>query len=246
MKKLELYINELKDNQDWDAFLKAESGLPGPRANLELMEAVVLTGSEETFLRYLALSPEEAPADTAEGYLRLCGVAGLGRLVREGKKEYLQTLRSLASDDGWRVRECVAIALQMYGESSMEGLLEEMALWVKGNSYEKRAAAAALCEPKLLKNKAHAVQVLVLLDELTTAINEIGDRKADSFLALKKGLAYCWSVAMVAAPEEGKRLFEKWMESTDKDIRWIIKENLKKNRLVKMDEAWVARCIEQL
>ena len=246
MKKLESYINELKNTQNWDAFLKAESGLPGPRANLELLEAVALTGTEETFLGYLALPPEEAPADTPEGYLRLCGVVGLGRLLREGKRQYLQTLRGLASDEGWRVRECVAMALQMYGEACMQELLEEMALWVKGNSYEKRAAAAALCEPKLLRHKEAAIQVLNLLNEITESIKNIQDRKADSFVTLKKGLAYCWSVAMVAAPGEGKQLFEKWMESGDKDIRWIIKENLKKNRLLKMDQEWTEGCIGRL
>jgi hypothetical protein len=32
---------------------------------------------------------------------------------------------------------------------------------------------------------------------------------------------------------------EKWMVHPDKDIRWIMKENLKKNRLVRMDAEWV-------
>ena len=37
---------------------------------------------------------------------------------------------------------------------------------------------------------------------------------------------------------------EKWLASPDPDIRWIMRENLKKNRLVKMDAAWVARMVE--
>jgi len=32
---------------------------------------------------------------------------------------------------------------------------------------------------------------------------------------------------------------EKWMANPDKDIRWIMKENLKKRRLVRMDAEWV-------
>ena len=51
---------------------------------------------------------------------------------------------------------------------------------------------------------------------------------------------------MVAAPEEGKVFFEKWMESKDKDIIWLLKENLKKNRLQKMDAVWVAHSVEHL
>jgi hypothetical protein len=37
----------------------------------------------------------------------------------------------------------------------------------------------------------------------------------------------------------GKLLFEKWAKSTHPDIQWIVKENLKKNRLIKMDIEWV-------
>jgi hypothetical protein len=59
-------------------------------------------------------------------------------------------------------------------------------------------------------------------------------------------MAYCWSVAVAALPEEGKPLMEKWFESEDKDIRWIMKENLKKNRLVKMDGNWVKKSLKKL
>jgi hypothetical protein len=32
---------------------------------------------------------------------------------------------------------------------------------------------------------------------------------------------------------------EKWLNSGDCDIRWVMLENLKKNRLVRMDPGWV-------
>ena len=38
---------------------------------------------------------------------------------------------------------------------------------------------------------------------------------------------------------------EKWLTSSDKDIRWIMKENLKKNRLVRMDADWVKKLAER-
>lgn len=68
----------------------------------------------------------------------------------------------------------------------------------------------------------------------------------EGFIALKKGLAYCWSVAIVKNQEVGKEVFEKWISSEDKNIMWIIKENLKKNRLIKMDEDWIKKCKEKL
>ena len=67
------------------------------------------------------------------------------------------------------------------------------------------------------------------------------DRRGEDFLTLRKGLGYCWSVAVAALPAEGKALMEKWLVKPDKDVRWIMKENLKKNRLVRMDAGWVKK-----
>jgi len=72
------------------------------------------------------------------------------------------------------------------------------------------------------------------------------DQKPDDFLPLKKGLGYCWSVAVAALPDEGKALFSAWLDTTDKDIRWILRENLKKNRLLTLDPEWVSACINHL
>ena len=47
---------------------------------------------------------------------------------------------------------------------------------------------------------------------------------------------------MIAAePETGKPLLEKWLASPDPVIQKIMRENLKKNRLVRMDPTWVER-----
>ena len=51
-------------------------------------------------------------------------------------------------------------------------------------------------------------------------------------------MGYCWSVVVAALPDPGKQLMEKWLTSTDKDISWMMRENLKKNRLLKADPAW--------
>ena len=39
---------------------------------------------------------------------------------------------------------------------------------------------------------------------------------------------------------------EKWLVHPDKDVRWIMKENLKKNRLPRMDAAWKERWLAQI
>jgi hypothetical protein len=71
------------------------------------------------------------------------------------------------------------------------------------------------------------------------SIEEYQDRKADEFQAFRKGMGYCWSVAVVALPEEGKSLMEKWFTSDDGDVLWIMKQNLRKKRLERMDAEWV-------
>jgi hypothetical protein len=59
-------------------------------------------------------------------------------------------------------------------------------------------------------------------------------------------MGYCWSVAVSALPERGKPMLEKWLNSENKDVRWIMRENLKKNRLARMDANWVKACLARL
>jgi hypothetical protein len=246
MSKTKRYREILSTPDEWDAFLLAESGLPGPRANLELVQAVADVGDEARFRRYLAFDAVQAPTNSAAEFLPVCGVVGLGRLLAEGHTGVLETIRACAADPRWRVREGVCMALQRLGQVDMDALLAEMEQWQYGNLLERRAAAAALCEPALLRDPAHARRVLQLLDNITASLSEVTDRKSDPFRVLRKGLGYCWSVAVAALPEEGKRYVERWFGSEDKDVCWIMKENLKKKRLVRVDAAWVARWQKQL
>ena len=269
MTKADDYRAVLRDLPDWEPYLLAHANLPGPRGNLELAAAAADEGTEAQFRRWASLGPDVAPENTPECFLVFCGVVGLGAVMAGrgeafpgepagtgspisdatssvtedacGNASPLLTLRTLASDPRWRVREAVAMALQRWGDADMDALLAAMADWVCGNPLEQRAAAAALCEPRLLRQSEHAAAVLEILDGIIASIDQANDRKADAFKTLRQGLGYCWSVAVAALPETGKPLMEKWLTSADPDIRWIMAENLKKNRLVRMDAAWVAR-----
>ncbi|AET67784.1 hypothetical protein Desor_2181 [Desulfosporosinus orientis DSM 765] len=241
MAKVDSYKEILKKLPEWDSYLLAESGLPGPRGNLELLEAVSEVGSEALFKRYLTFDPEKAPTGTAEEFIAVCGVVGLGQLIKQGQTDYLPCLRSFAQDPRWRVREGVAIALQIVGSWNMKFLLHEMDVWSRGDFLEKRAVAAAVCEPKLLKDRETVSGVLNLLDRITEDLLHAANRKDDNFKVLRKTLGYGWSVAVVAGPEKGKALLEKWFSHEDKDIRWIMKENLRKDRLSRMDKEWTGQ-----
>lgn len=242
MSKTEDYQQTLLTLNDWAPFLKKNSGLPGPRGNLELAHAVAKIGDQKQFEHFLTFDGME---NTPEVFVLFCGVIGLGKLAAT-HPELFSRLREYASDTRWRIREAVATGLQLSGDQSMDMLLSEMKKWIKGNWYEKRAVAAALAEPRLLNQSKHAKQVLQILDRITESMETDDKAKDESYKVLRQGMAYCWSVAVVAAPEIGKPLMEKWLVSLDKDVRWMMKENLKKNRLLKMDANWVKECLKKL
>jgi hypothetical protein len=217
---------------DWDAFLLGESGLPGPRANLELVQAVADEGRLEQFRRWIRCDEE---------YLAMCGAVGLGRVLADGADDVLGQLRTLAGDGRWRVREGVAIGLQRLGARDMAHLLAVLRPWAEGSWLERRAVVAALCEPALVRDEAHARAVLEVLDLITAGLVSADERNAAEFRVLRQALAYGWSVAIVGCPGVGKPLLEKWLACGDRDGEWVARENLTKSRLKRMDPEWVQR-----
>jgi hypothetical protein len=239
MTKMDEYQKKLRELESWDQYLLQESGLPGPRGNLELAQVVADQGDAALFERYLAYNAGLAPTNSPYEFLAFCGVVGLGCLLAEGQMGWLNTIRLCASDRRWRLREGVAMALQRLGDADMDLLIHEMKVWSTGNPLEQRAAAAALCEPRLLVKEDQVRSILEILDKITTSLRERENHQSADFRALRKGLGYCWSVAVATAPTEGKKLMEKWLADPDKDVRWVMQQNLKKNRLVRMDADWV-------
>ncbi len=133
------------------------------------------------------------------------------------------------------------MALQRWGEADMGAMVDEAEAWAGGTRLEQRAAVAGLCEPALLGDVATTKQVLAVLDRITATVRGAADRRSAEFIALRKALGYCWSVAVVAAPPRGQALMEKWLADDDPDVRWIMRQNLGKARLARLDAAWVAR-----
>jgi hypothetical protein len=246
MASREAYAKHLSSLREWRSYLVKNSGLPGPRGNIELAQAVADLGTAELFQRYLDLDDSKTASDSEKEYLVFCGVLGLGRLAAEGTRGYLDTLKRYASDPRWRIREAVAMALQRIGLVDMNLLLRTARKWISGGWLEQRAAAAGLCEPALLHDREHAAQALEVLHAITARMAKATDRRTDAFRALRKGMGYCWSVAVAASPREGKKRMERWMDSADADVAWVMKENLGKNRMVRMDPGWVEKWIKHL
>ena len=97
----------------------------------------------------------------------------------------------------------------------------------------QRAAAAAICEPRLLVSELGARTALDVCGAATDGIagRALQRRRADDVRTLRQALGYCWSVAVAADPTEGLPRFRALSESADPDVGWIVRENLKKKRL---------------
>lgn len=203
------------------AYLGTHSGLPGPRANLELADAFAGVASP-ALVREFAASADE--------YLALCGAIGLGELLARGDAVE-PDLRRLAADARWRVREGVARGLQRLGDAAPARLRELVLRWAEDTDpLVLRAAVAAICEPRLLKDRDTAAVALDACRFATDALlaSQVRDR------VLRQALGYCWSVAIAGAPDEGLTSFRELEANRDPDAQWIARENVKKARLQKL------------
>src|ERR1700687_6126912 len=90
--RAEVYRAELRRLKDWEPYLKKHSGLPGPRANLELVRAVGEEADADRLWRLSASSDE---------FLALCGTAGLGKVALMEPDTVMTWLRELAAGARW-------------------------------------------------------------------------------------------------------------------------------------------------
>jgi len=224
----------------WDDYLLSRSGLPGPRANLELIAAVAAECPGDRLRRYAASSEE---------FLVTCGAVGLGRLAVEGDDSAMASLHQLASDPRWRVREGVAMGLQVIGDHDLAMLLRVARGWAGDpRALVQRAAVAGVCEPRLLTERRVVRGALDILDLVTGALagRTSAERSDADVRVLRKALGYCWSVAVAAEPDEGFARLERWAAADDRDVQWVVRENLKKARLHRADPERFDRLRERI
>lgn len=230
-----------------EAFLKNNSGLPGPRANLKLAEqfAEEVMGripdepAWKLLLEWSRRSEAEAPANDPGEFLPFCAIQAIGAcytaLTAERKKEALPVLKEAMSDPRWRVREAVAIALQRIGEQDF-GLLEEwFEDWLEqANALERRAFVATLAHPPLLGNREHALFGLKLAERiLQDWAMGLPISEKEEARVLNKGLEYTLSVLVEKEPEEGFAVMRRVAAMNDKQMDRILSANLGKARLSK-------------
>jgi len=233
--------------QELFTLLEKNSGLPGPRANLELgysfARAVVSLNLQEwqweMILGMASMSPSKAPPNTSREYLPFCGIVALGALYAAGlprprRRAALAAIRSAASDPRWRTREASAMALQLIGEGDTGVLTEIVKDWMaRASLLEMRAVVAGLAHPPILGDKAFALFCLGVSESILRRLSEAGsgERRTEEFRVLRQGLGYAISVFVEKAPEEGFAVLQKAARMDDDDVRWVVRENLKKKRI---------------
>jgi len=198
------------------AYIIGHSNLPGPRANLELAGAftdlVEEHATEDTgriwgwLNAMMAFSPEVAPDNDPKEFLPFCGVWGMAAMTSacpQFLKAALGKLKALSEDKRWRI-------------------------WLI-----MRAVAAGVAEPILLKQRQIAKASFELHRKILSTILSYEERNTEAFRILRKALGYTLSVITESEPAKGFSYLDELAKSGDSDLRWIVNENLKKNRLIK-------------
>ncbi len=230
-----------------EAIVAAESGLPGPRGNLELIAAIADVAESDAMLAWAAEGPDIVGGNEPRTVLVVAGIVGLGRLLADGwggpeeRGDLVERLRVLASDPRWRIREGVAMAIQRWAESKPEAAFLTAEAWAHGEPFVQRASVAAVCEPALLTEPAFARRAVQVVDSVTADLASKSGRRGADIEAVRKALGTAGAWPSWRIPASGRPAFEGWFESTDPTIRWVVRENLKKARLTRLDAAWVAR-----
>ena len=108
--------------------------------------------------------------------------------------------------------------------------------WVEdADPLVQRAAVAAICEPRLLRDAEMSAGALQACARATQqlAAQPAALRKTPEWRTLRQALGYCWSVAVAAAPDRGLALF-RGLDAEDPDIAWIVAQNVRKKRLASL------------
>lgn len=212
------------DRSEWLAFLDANSGLPGPRANTSLATALAHLADPGMVDQLLASDDE---------YQMLCGAVCLGAQVVDPAVR--AKLRVLAVDERWRVREGVVIGIQEAADTDLPAVQSVVLDWAGDpEPLMARAAAAAICEPRLLRSPEAAAIAIDVCRRATAVLVALPGtaRRSAAARSLRQSLGYCWSVAVAADPT-GLAEF-KALDNTDPDVEWIVRTNLKKKRLARL------------
>lgn len=244
---LEVLLQPVARTVELEAYLLQHSGLPGPRANLELAAAFarqVALVDDRRRLKVLLLDWAELSADTGptgdrREFLPFCALQAFAATYAKEEPDERgrieQLLRAAANDQRWRLREAAAMGLQRIGEADRGVLVSIIRRWsLAPTLLEDRAIVAALAHPPIL-DRAIAIVALHESRRILARVSELDQavRRSEEFRVLSKGLEYAISVFVAALPAEGFEFLREMASSDDPGIRRILAANLGKARLAR-------------
>jgi hypothetical protein len=247
-----LVLRALQDNpRPLEFFLREQSHLPGPRANLRLVDdvsnllaEVVNTRAEDVrrVLEHLTRNEKTLEVNTPDEFVVLCGVVASGMcasLNAAWRQEVIARLSEYACNASWRVREGAAIAFQRLLEAAPEETSVFLLIWAsEGNCWQQRASIAAIAEPSFMNDAALREAAFEIQQTIVKRFHAIplSERKREDVKVLRQATGYTLSVITAALPARGFALMRECASWGDADINWALRENLKKKRLAKFAE----------
>ena len=226
---IELLKPIIDDSAKVEKFIIENSNLPGPRGNLELAFAFAeIYENLDILMKWVKITEDQADVNNPKSFLAFCAVVCLGKIYTLNKNSNIISILKLSANDGrWRMREAVAFGFQFIGENDFNELKSILSEWVnESNNLEKRAILVSLAHPPFL-NETNAEFCFDITESILKKMD-----KENNFDVLRKGLEFTISVFVAANTKCGFGFIKKWV-GKDKTIDKILKENLKKNRLVK-------------
>ncbi|RPI97234.1 MAG: HEAT repeat domain-containing protein [Chloroflexi bacterium] len=167
---------------------------------------------------------------------QVCGAVAFGEWAAAFQhiEAGVSALLHLADSPLWRVREAAAMGLQRLLARQWDSTIRRLQRRaLDASPYEWRAIVAGIAEPDLLSTTARALAAFDLHYGALAYLRRVSAeaRRSDAVRTLRQALGYSVSVVTMAAPEAGFALMRAWAAWNDADIRWILRENLKKKRL---------------
>jgi hypothetical protein len=234
-----------------ERYLTDRSKLPGTRMNTALVSTFaaaigrLVSGPnlppverlEALLDGWAALSLADAPVNDPREILPSSAVMAYGQVAvarPDWWGDEVSKLHRAASDPRWRVRELVAAALQRMLAANWQRACQALSDWLSSDDpLVIRACAAAIAEPPLLTDTARGERALLIQAQAIDWLAHLpAERRRDrDVVVLRRALGYTVSVAITADPAQGLALLDQLRRSSDKDIRWIVRENEKKQRL---------------
>jgi len=229
-----------------ESYIVANRNLPSPRANLELAYALSglldeikkkdLAKLFSLFIEWGSISSKQAPVNDPKEFLPFCAARAIGKIGSIEEKfrpKAVNLLRDYSKDNRWRMREAVTMGLQFLLDKYPQQMVDQFNIWIKDENFlELRAVVTAYADPALLTRKVISQNGLKTHRKVLDIVHASEDRKSDEFKALRKALGYTFSLIATIYTPNSFGVMKKLAATGDKDLQWIVRENMKKKRLI--------------